>query len=197
MRTVPRPLLSLTARDLMSTTVVTIPKAMSLQGAARLLSRAGITGAPVVDLDGRCVGVVSATDFLCWAERCEHAAELGGQRPCCVHSPWQMIEGEPFPVDQVADYMTVDPVTAGPGTSIGTLAQRMRAAHIHRIIVVDEQQRPVGVVSSTDMLAALAEAGKRAAASDRDEGEVPTVTEARPEPPARWTGRRVRPDCSH
>ena len=29
-------------------------------------------------------------------------------------------------------------------------------AHIHRVIVVDEDRIPVGVVSSTDILAALA-----------------------------------------
>jgi predicted transcriptional regulator len=29
-------------------------------------------------------------------------------------------------------------------------------AHIHRIIVVDENQKPLGVVSSTDLLAAMA-----------------------------------------
>jgi len=31
----------------------------------------------------------------------------------------------------------------------------MLDAHIHRIIVVDEDQHPVGVISSTDMLAAI------------------------------------------
>jgi CBS-domain-containing membrane protein len=29
-------------------------------------------------------------------------------------------------------------------------------AHIHRIIVVDKKQRPIGIVSSTDLLAAMA-----------------------------------------
>jgi CBS domain-containing protein len=48
----------------MTTTVVTVPETMSLRGAARLLSQASITGAPVVDHSGRCVGVLSATDFL-------------------------------------------------------------------------------------------------------------------------------------
>jgi CBS-domain-containing membrane protein len=28
--------------------------------------------------------------------------------------------------------------------------------HIHRIIVVDEERRPIGVVASTDLLAAVA-----------------------------------------
>jgi CBS domain-containing protein len=32
----------------------------------------------------------------------------------------------------------------------------MRDAHIHRVIVVDDRGRPVGVVTSTDILAAVA-----------------------------------------
>jgi CBS-domain-containing membrane protein len=32
----------------------------------------------------------------------------------------------------------------------------MRDGHIHRIVIVDERRRPVGVVSGTDVLAAVA-----------------------------------------
>jgi CBS domain-containing protein len=32
-------------------------------------------------------------------------------------------------------------------------------AHIHRVIVVDEEERPIGIVSNTDVLAALAYSG--------------------------------------
>jgi CBS domain-containing protein len=32
----------------------------------------------------------------------------------------------------------------------------MLDAHMHRIIVVDEQRSPIGIVSSTDILAAIA-----------------------------------------
>jgi CBS domain-containing protein len=52
--------------------------------------------------------------------------------------------------------MTPDPVTAGPLTGIKDLARMMLDAHIHRIIVVDPNHRPIGVVSSTDILAAVA-----------------------------------------
>jgi CBS domain-containing protein len=52
--------------------------------------------------------------------------------------------------------MTPDPVTAQPTTSIGVLARMMIDAHIHRVIIVDVERRPVGVVSSTDLLATLA-----------------------------------------
>jgi predicted transcriptional regulator len=43
-------------------------------------------------------------------------------------------------------------------TPIGDLARMMIDAHIHRLIVVDDAGRPAGVVSSTDLLAALAAA---------------------------------------
>jgi CBS-domain-containing membrane protein len=33
---------------------------------------------------------------------------------------------------------------------------RMCDAHIHRVVIVDERRRPVGVVSSMDVLAAVA-----------------------------------------
>jgi CBS domain-containing protein len=66
------------------------------------------------------------------------------------------VEVEKVPTDEVRQYMTADVVTVPPGTRIADLARQMLDAHIHRVIVVDEERRPVGVVSSTDILAAVA-----------------------------------------
>jgi CBS domain-containing protein len=63
---------------------------------------------------------------------------------------------EDLPADAVHRYMTTDIITSGPDSSLPTLARLMIDAHIRRIIVVDDERRPVGVVSSTDLLAALA-----------------------------------------
>jgi CBS-domain-containing membrane protein len=52
----------------MSRDVVMLSDRMSLQGAARILSRAQVSGAPVVNEEGRLVGVLSAVDFLHLAE---------------------------------------------------------------------------------------------------------------------------------
>jgi CBS domain-containing protein len=52
--------------------------------------------------------------------------------------------------------MTPDPVTVRPGTPVKEVARLMLDAHIHRVIVVDARGRPVGVVSSTDLIAAVA-----------------------------------------
>jgi CBS domain-containing protein len=77
-------------------------------------------------------------------------------QPHCVLTDWQLVDVEKLPAEEVRHYMTADPVTARPETPIRDLARWMLDAHIHRIVVVDEEQRPVGIVSGTDILAAVA-----------------------------------------
>lgn len=148
-------LLSRRANDLMSTAVVLVPKEMSLPAAAHLLAQSHVSGAPVVDDEGRCIGVLSNTDFVHYAEQGKRHKE-----PCAAQalSSWQIVTPDEPHGDWVADYMTTDPVTAPARTTIGELARMMIDAHIHRVVVVDERQRPIGVVSSTDILAAVAQA---------------------------------------
>ena len=146
-----KPLASLTAADLMSRNLVLIPREMSLQGAARLLSHAQVSGAPVVDDQGRCVGVLSTTDFLHWVEN----GNTRQQPKEAVCHAWKIFGNEASPTDTVGCFMTADPVIVAAGASIGALAQMMLDARIHRVIVVDHHQRPIGIVSSTDVLAAV------------------------------------------
>jgi CBS domain-containing membrane protein len=158
MMTATKPLLSLTAADLMSEDVTAIPQHMSLQGAAHILAQFDISGAPVVDDEGRCIGVLSAHDFVVWAEKGKRTARIdeahGGAG---VHCPWQVMEIQALPMDEVSCYMTPDPVTVAPSTSVAQLVRKMRDAHIHRVIVVNAEGRPVGIVSSTDVVAAVAQ----------------------------------------
>jgi CBS domain-containing protein len=198
----------LTAGDLMPLDVVRLPQDMSVRDAARLLLRAQIAGAPVVDANGRCVGVLSATDFVRMAAKYgampAEGAELpitcsfqekqigpngneiivcklpsavcpfqrpqtgpdGKERilcsePHCVPTDWQVVNVEKLPADAVCNYMTADPVTVPADEPIVKLARRMLDAHIHRLIVADTQGKPVGVVSSTDVLAAVAYSDRR------------------------------------
>jgi CBS domain-containing protein len=161
-----KPFPKLTAADLMSRPVEVIAQETSLRAAARLLSHGQISGAPVVDAAGRCVGVLSATDFVHWAEKDRPTGEAERARPPCVCADWQVVELEGFPKDAVRRYMTPDPVTAAPTTPITELARLMRDAHIHRVIVIDADRRPIGIVTSTDILAEVARAGDDAAASN-------------------------------
>ena len=153
-----KPLFEMTAQDLMTRSVVAVPEAMSLRTAAHLLHQSHVSGGPVIDAYGRCVGVLSATDFMTIVEKGDDDAKRRTENPGCYHSAWQMLDAQELPTDEVRRFMTDDPVTVSPATPVAELARMMVDAHIHRVIVVDGEGRPVGVVSSTDILAAVGRA---------------------------------------
>jgi predicted transcriptional regulator len=150
--------LSLCAADLMSRDVVLLPAEMSLPAAARLLCRRQISGAPVVDEHGRCVGILSASDFMQCIEKEAKAGEVF-QRSVPVYSAWEILEDtEIAPTCLVQDFMKRDPVTVAASACLGELARTMLEAHIHRLIVVDHENKPLGIVSTGDILTTLARA---------------------------------------
>ena len=61
------------AADVMTTDVITVDPNATVQSVATLLPERGISGAPVVDSDGRLVGVISEGDLL-------HRGEIGTAR---------------------------------------------------------------------------------------------------------------------
>jgi predicted transcriptional regulator len=139
----------------MSRDVVVVPQEMSLQAAAHLLAMAQISGAPVVDVQGRCIGVLSAADFV----RCvEKGPGLEGPEfdRLAFCADWQLADLKVPPTAMVREYMTTDVVTVPPMTPLRDLCRKMLDAHIHRLIVTDPRRRPIGVVSTTNILAALA-----------------------------------------
>ena len=156
MHVLAKPFATLTAADLMTRDVVAIPERLSLRAAAHLLAQAQVTGAPVIDETGACVGVISGSDFVRWAD--DGAPRRRATVSTCVCADWQVVEVGSLPLDEVGLYMTTDVVTAAPHTGIVELARMMLDAHIHRVIVVDARRRPVGVLSTTDVLAAVANA---------------------------------------
>jgi CBS domain-containing protein len=150
-----KPLTELTAADVMSRDLVLIAEHMSLRSAARLLSQAHVSGAPVIDSTGRCVGVLSATDFVRWAREGGRKHDRG-PGPECVCADWQVIEPHALPADSVATHMTRGPITAPTTATVRELARKMLEAHIHRVVIVDDDD-PVGIVSSTDILSVLSQ----------------------------------------
>jgi CBS domain-containing protein len=129
---------------------------MSLREAASLLHRSNISGAPVMDPEGRCLGILSSTDFVTWAEE---GPEPEAEREATTFlGPWgELISLDEAAETQICRYMTAEPVTVAPTSPIGELAKKMVDSHIHRVLVVDQGQ-PCGIVTSTDVLAAVVRA---------------------------------------
>lgn len=76
--------------------------------------------------------------------------------PNTMLADWQCVRTESLPAESVRHYMTTGAVTADAGTAAVELAKKMGRFCIKRVIIVDEQERPVGVVSSSDLIAAIA-----------------------------------------
>jgi len=206
MTTTTKSFFELTAADLASERVITVESGMSLRAAARLLAEARVRGAPVVDTDGRCVGVVSVSDLARWAinrdapppaqpRACSYQDKirrLGGEvilcklppgscpiqrpgtladgttvtecaEPHCIPIDWQIVELESVPEEDVRHYMTSGAVTVDADAKITDVARRLADNFIQRVVIVDRSHRPVGIVSSSDLIGALAAADSRTA----------------------------------
>jgi CBS-domain-containing membrane protein len=133
------------ARDLMREIPIVVPFWMSVPAAAGLLEAVGGCVAPVVDADGRCVGVFTPADYRRWLAR--------GETDVKVVSEWQVVVPEPTP-EEVCYHMSWRFPSAGPDAGLGALLYRLAAGPDSFLVVLDGQRRPRGIVCALDVLVA-------------------------------------------
>lgn len=142
----------LTMSDIMTKQPVCATPGMTVRQLATIFAERKISGAPVVDPDGTLVGVVSRTDLFR-----RITGDAKGSTPGFLFD----LINENVPAAQqimpegllaVADFMSEQVVTATPDENVGTVARRIAKAHVHRVVVVDSQRKPVGVVTALDFL---------------------------------------------
>jgi CBS-domain-containing membrane protein len=114
---------------------------------AGILARHSLSSAPVVDEEGVCVGIVSAADFL----RRDAAIPNGGVAPHHHRPAWT-------PEDVAATYMSSGVQTVAPTTPLLQAANIQCAQHVHHLPVVDHAGKPIGMVSTMDIISALLKA---------------------------------------
>lgn len=146
------------ARDVMVSPVVTVKPSCPVKEVAGILLERRISGVPVVDDEGRLVGIVSEGDLL-------HRAETGTERK---HSWWlSIVAGDgALAADyaksharKVADVMTRKLVTATPDTPLDEIAMLLESHSIKRVPIVENGQL-VGIVSRANLIQAVASARK-------------------------------------
>jgi CBS domain-containing protein len=139
-----------TVGELMAVDPIVIGANVPLDEAADLLDRHGISGVPVVDATGSLVGVLSGTDLI----RARSTEYLWANWPGLA----------------VRHLMTTPAVTAERSTPIVIAAARMERHRIHRLVVVadDDKTLPIGVLSTTDVVHAIAAHAREAAARAAD-----------------------------
>ncbi len=130
------------AKDLMHEDVFTIRENDSVESLLEVLVGEHLHGAPVIDEDGRLVGVVSQLDVFFGTMTREGGG--GNRMP-------KSLEGL-----LVKDIMTSPAVSADDETELEALCRMMYKLRIHRVPIVNEG-RVTGIVSSLDICAAVAD----------------------------------------
>jgi CBS domain-containing protein len=143
----------LTARDLMTPDVVTVPPETPVMAMARLLSDRGISAVPVVDAAGAVLGIVTEADLI---------RRLAGEED--KPSSWFGVlfsdpanQAERFARTHgvtARDLMTEKVVAVAPDTAVAHIAHMMEEQKIRRVVVL-EGDKLRGIVSRADLLRAL------------------------------------------
>lgn len=146
------------ARDVMVSPVLTIQPNASVRDVAKILLQHRVSAVPVVDGNGKLVGIVSEGDLL-------RRVESGTVKQ---RSWWlRLLAGEETLAAEyaksharkIADVMTSEVVTASPESPLGDIATLMEKHAIKRVPIVGNGQL-VGIVSRANLIQALASAPK-------------------------------------
>jgi CBS domain-containing protein len=146
--------------------VVTTSPDTTVEALARLMINLRISGVPVLDKEGRLVGIVAEGDLL-------RRVEIGTERR---RPRWS----EPFSSNsrlaaeyvkshakRVADIMTREVFSVDETATLGEIADLLEAKKIKRVPVM-HQGKIVGIVSRADLLKVLASGGAETADEEQD-----------------------------
>lgn len=126
-----------TVESLMTSCPIVVSEDDSIAGVAELLAGYEISGLPVIDSNDRLVGVISQTDLI----------RLRGST-----LPWTGWHGL-----VARDLMTTPAKTILGSAAMDEAARRLTAERVHRLIVVDDSQTPIGVISESDLAREIAD----------------------------------------
>jgi CBS domain-containing protein len=163
---------SIKAADIMQTDVLTFAPTTPIEEAIRTFEDLHISGAPVVDVYEKLVGMLSAFDVA----RPEHlkagridaqAPDLAMTEPCDVEGDDGMDSDdvvlsmddygpETSERPTVADWMTAEVICVGPEWTLPRVCRLMTKEHIHRVPVVHDH-RLKGIISSFDVVRCVGE----------------------------------------
>lgn len=152
----------LTAKEIMTTSIITLSPGMEIVAAAGILMDNHINGAPVVNENGDMVGILSRDDLITQQKKLplpSYFVVLDALIP--LHSSRQVEkELEKIAATTVEHAMTPDPVSVSPDTTVEEIATIMVNKKIHTIPVVDEEGALVGIIGKEDILKTILPHGK-------------------------------------
>jgi CBS-domain-containing membrane protein len=148
---------TLLARDVMSRPVKRLTSATPVRDAAAFLHRHGISGAPVVDLHGRWIGVFTQRDLARHVQ--DRMIRRRRERTLESREPVLDAAGEPtdeFGRTPVKELMAEGMFTVFPESTLEEVMRSMVKFKIHRVFVIREDSGELeGVITTLDVMEAL------------------------------------------
>ena len=140
-------------KDIMTTDVVAVRADASYRDMTVMLREHRVSGFPVLDDDGKVVGVVSETDLLAKEALDADPRLHPGPLTWRAHAKQAKARGL-----TAADLMTRPAVTIGPDEPASRAARLMYSRKLKRLPVVDRGGRLAGIVSRADVLSVFSRA---------------------------------------
>jgi len=150
-------LTQLRVADVMTRDVVAVAPDTSLETVARQLSENRISGLPVVDAEGRAIGIVSVTDLV--DPKRDASQTRGIPVYYRIEDGWAAPEVDEAVVKsgRAEDVMTALPFTIEGSATVLEAARTMVEQRIHRLLVTDNGAL-AGIVTTIDLLRGVTEA---------------------------------------
>jgi CBS domain-containing protein len=156
----------LVASDIMQRDVIVVYDRDTLQEAMDLMTENHVTGLPVVNSKGKCVGVISATDILGYEqEHSEFVADTNDDM--ALHfdpdsGQWEHVRVSSYALEQfgevrVEEVMSRNLLFVETNTTLKDVARKMCNDKVHRVLVIDPDYRLQGIITSTDFVKLFAE----------------------------------------
>jgi CBS domain-containing protein len=155
--------MALTVRDIMQPDPVSVTVADSVETVLHVMREHDLSGVPVVNEGGRCVGIITEADLVLSDEgedfHLPHYFELFGG--IVFLERWSHFEERARKAFAALaeDMMTPDPITIEPDASVREAAHVI-ARRKHNRLPVIEHGRLVGIVTRVDVLDGLAADGE-------------------------------------
>jgi len=141
--------MSAVVKDVMSPDPVSVTREASFKELAARLFEVGVSGFPVVDDDGKVIGVVSEADMMAKEAMAGGHQGLRGVIAAIAHRTERRKAGGVT----VGDLMTSPAVTIAPEETVEHAAALMYDRGLKRLPVVDAAGRLIGIISRVDVLA--------------------------------------------
>lgn len=141
-------------KDVMVTTLVTVKQTDTMEHVARVLEENDINAAPVLGESGNCVGILTSHDLVEYeSTRASYMKEFcNSDIAVRVFNTEQQFRMPGSRYNEAGFHMSTVLWTASADDPLSRVARDMCLKHIHHVLVLDDTNKPVGFLSSLDLL---------------------------------------------